>query len=276
MRGSLTSRVGRALPPLKRVLDDRDALRAKLTESRQENRALRAERDRLRRKNRALARAAGRPRDGGLGYVFIATYGRSGSTLLQGILNSTPGYLIRGENDGILYHLFRFHQLAMARRRRLEGRQLTAAHPYFGIDDYPEQVALQRLRAVALDTLLRPTPDTRVTGVKEIRWDQPYLLKYVAFLRELFPGARFIVNTRDHDEVSRSKWWAKRANAAEQIAARENKLMRLAESVGEDAYRVHYNDYVADPAILKGLFSWLGEDFDIGRVRATMDLRHSY
>jgi hypothetical protein len=40
-----------------------------------------------------------------LGYVFIVTYGRSGSTLLQGVLNSIPGYLVRGENRQALRHL---------------------------------------------------------------------------------------------------------------------------------------------------------------------------
>ena len=30
------------------------------------------------------------------------TYGRSGSTLVQGLLNSIPGYLIRGENSAAL------------------------------------------------------------------------------------------------------------------------------------------------------------------------------
>ena len=33
-----------------------------------------------------------------LDYVFVMTYGRSGSTLLMGILNSIPGWLLRGEN----------------------------------------------------------------------------------------------------------------------------------------------------------------------------------
>ena len=275
MSRSATSRVACALPPVKRLVDERDALRAEASELRRTNRELLRERDRLLRRNRALAETEG-DRTPGLDYVFIATYGRSGSTLLQGILNSTPGYLIRGENDGVLYHLFRFHQLATARRLRLKGRHLTATHPYFGIDDYPEQVALQRLRAVVIDTLLRPAADTRVTGVKEIRWDQPYLLKYAAFLRQLFPGARFIVNTRDHDEVRQSKWWARRPDALEQIGARESKLMRLAESLGEDAYQVHYNDYVSDPTVLTDLFSWLGEDFDVDRVRRTMAQRHSY
>lgn len=39
------------------------------------------------------------------GYVFIITYGRSGSTLTQNLLNSLPGYCIRGENSNLLYFL---------------------------------------------------------------------------------------------------------------------------------------------------------------------------
>jgi len=38
--------------------------------------------------------------------VLIITYDRSGSTLLQGILNSIDGCLIRGENNGFCLHLF--------------------------------------------------------------------------------------------------------------------------------------------------------------------------
>src|SRR5471032_449985 len=34
--------------------------------------------------------------------LFIVTYGRSGSTLLQGLLNAIPGYRIYGENGGYL------------------------------------------------------------------------------------------------------------------------------------------------------------------------------
>jgi hypothetical protein len=55
---------------------------------------LRAEVARLRSRVKLL-------REGGddLGYVFVMTYGRSGSTLLMGLLNTIPGYLVRGEND---------------------------------------------------------------------------------------------------------------------------------------------------------------------------------
>jgi hypothetical protein len=39
---------------------------------------------------------------------------------------------------------------------------------------------------------------------------------------------------------------------------------------------VHYNDYIADPSALRPLFDWLGEEFDEDRVRAVMEIRHSY
>ena len=34
--------------------------------------------------------------------VFIVTYGRSGSTLVQNMLNALPGACIRGENENLL------------------------------------------------------------------------------------------------------------------------------------------------------------------------------
>ena len=44
---------------------------------------------------------------------------------------------------------------------------------------------------------------------------------------------------------------------------------------GDAAYRVHFDDYTADPTVLRGLFDWLGEDWDENRVRAVLGVRHS-
>jgi hypothetical protein len=41
---------------------------------------------------------------------FVVTYGRSGSTLLQGLLNSIPRYCIRGENYNAMFYMFRAYQ----------------------------------------------------------------------------------------------------------------------------------------------------------------------
>jgi hypothetical protein len=211
-----------------------------------------------------------------LGYLFVVTYGRSGSTLLMGLLNSIPGYLVRGENWDALRHLYHFHRtLAEGSRRWEPARLRQRTHPFFGAGDFPVRRSLEGTRRLVLDTVLRPRADTRVTGFKEIRWYHDDVEEYVAWLREVFPGARFVVNTRDHDEVRRSGWWAKRPENAEELPAIEARLLALASGLGEAAYHVHYNDYVSDPSLLRGLFAWLGEPYDEASVRAVLETRHS-
>ena len=237
--------------------------------------ALREENARLREKVQRLRKRAG---DDDLGYLFVVTYGRSGSTLVAGLLNALPGYLIRGENRDAVHHLFRYHQTLLTESGRASQTKLRMkTNPFFGIGDFPPERSIAAIRALVLQTVLRPKPDTRVVGFKEIRWYHDDLEEYVAWLREVFPGARFVVNTRDHDDVLRSKWWGKgdvEANA-EDLARIEGRILALADQLGDAAYRIHYDDYVADPAVLRGLYAWLGEPWDEAVVREVLAVRHS-
>ncbi|WP_296602165.1 sulfotransferase [Nocardioides sp.] len=211
-----------------------------------------------------------------LEYLFVVTYGRSGSTLLMGLLNTLPGYLIRGENRDALHHLFQFEKTMRTESTRGPRRKLREpTHPFFGITGYPRERAVRQLRRLATETVMRPKEETRVTGFKEIRWYHSDLEDYVAWLREVFPGARFLVNTRNHADVLKSKWWAGGEDKSAHLAEIERRLLALAESLGDAAYHVHYDDYVADPASLRGMFAWLGEEFDEAAVRATLAVRHS-
>ena len=222
----------------------------------------------------AGARATG---DDRLGHLFIVTYGRSGSTLLQGVLNSIPGYLIRGENEGAVYHLYQFHAACTLKKRRLRSRfelPLDATNPHFGLDEFPTKVSLRTLRRLVTSTVLRPEEDTRVIGFKEIRWYQDDLPAYVEFLRDLFPDARFVINTRDHEAVLKSGWWPDKPLDG-RLQRMETAILDLGQTLGDAAYRVHFDDYTADPTVLRGLFAWLGEEFDEPRVRAVLGVRHS-
>lgn len=211
-----------------------------------------------------------------LEYLFVVTYGRSGSTLLMGVLNTLPGYLVRGENRDALHHLYLFDKTMRTESARGPKKKLRQpTHPFFGIAGYPQDRAVRQLRRLATDTVLRPKEDTRVTGFKEIRWYHQDLEEYVAWLREVFPGARFLVNTRNHEDVLKSKWWAEGEDKSEHLADIEARILALAESLGDAAYRVHYDDYVADPGAFRGMYDWLGEEFDEDTVRATMAVRHS-
>lgn len=175
-----------------------------------------------------------------------------------------------------MHHLFLFHKTLLTESRRGPKAKLREkTHPFFGIADFPPNKSLAGIRRLVVETVLRPKPDTRVSGFKEIRWYQPDLEEYVAWLREVFPGARFLINTRAHEDVLKSKWWADGGDHSEHLEVTEARILAVAGSLGDAAYRIHYDDYVADPTVLRGMFEWLGADFDEQSVRATMAVRHS-
>ena len=159
------------------------------------------------------------------------TYGRSGTTLLQGILNSIPGYLIRGENRWAPYHLYQFHQVCSAARdgQYSRGHRLGPDHPWFGMDDFPLEAALSYQRTLVLETLLRPRRTTRVAGFKEIMWasgDYETFVDegYIDYLIALFPDARFLINTRDLDATLRSGWWPNRPDGRAQLTRADRQV----------------------------------------------------
>lgn len=209
-------------------------------------------------------------------YVFVVTHGRSGSTLLTGILNSIPGYLVRGENQGYVHHLFKAHRAVMARRQSqlASGEPTTSTHPWFGVEDYPPGVALDHMRRLVVDTLLRPAPDSRVLGFKEIRYGQQDVVEHLTFLRTLFPSTKFVFNTRNREEVLRSDWWADRDPADLDVIL--TRMAAAEEAHADVSCHVHYDDYRDDAAALQPLFDFLGEEFDVDTVREVMAVRHSY
>src|SRR5687768_4449832 len=65
-------------------------------------------------------------------HAFVITYGRSGSTLLTGILNSIPKTCIRGENGGALVHIFRAVQSARSAPSFLIGAEDSPTRAWYG------------------------------------------------------------------------------------------------------------------------------------------------
>jgi len=233
-------------------------------------------RSRARTVKRWLSRAARRVRYGRLRYVVIVSYARTGSTLLQGVLMAAPHVLVRGEQGGTIVHLKNWYDQLCRQQSKLAGRyELSRRHPFFGIGGFARDDALRRIRLLLLETLLRPGHDTRVIGFKENNWGDD-VAGTLAFVRKVLPGVRFVVNTRDLDAVVRSGFWTRRRNAEQMVRERHDRILAAAGTLGDDAYHVRYDDWVADPERLRGLFEWLGLPFDIERVREVMRQPHSY
>lgn len=209
-------------------------------------------------------------------HAFLITYGRSGSTLLQGILNSIPGALIRGENGNILFHIAQIAQSLKASAKFIDT-SADPTSPWFGADQIERDQMLDDLIESFVRRVLRPVPDTRLLGFKEIRNTQPVpqLLKYLDFLHDRFPRGCLIFNTRNLDDVMRSNTAAGHAADAARVAAADQCFRTYAAAHPGHSHHVHYDDYVGNPAALTPLFDFLGVPFDRPAVEAVMARTHS-
>lgn len=82
-------------------------------------------------------------------------------------------------------------------------------------------------------------------------------------------------NLRDLADTARSGWWPRRETAAETLQMAESQVRELGGRLGERAFHVHYDDYVADVEALRPLFARLDEPVDAARIQSVLDVRHS-
>ena len=200
------------------------------------------------------------------GFVFIVTYGRSGSTVLQALLNTLPGYQIRGENQNALYPLFQsWKAIATSpdmQRMRGTGEISDATHPWFGAENTDLAAYRAALCRTFAATILQPGPGTRISGFKEIRTIpvQSDFAEYLEFIRQGFPKARFIFNTRDPEKVVRSSWWRQHdPQKMKAMIARTEAAFRHFTAANPDcALCLHHDDYSADHTRFDPLWRMLG------------------
>lgn len=225
------------------------------------------------------------------GYVFVVTYGRSGSTLTQGLLNAIPGYVIRGENANMTHllakaiQLVRQHDMFRWRREDLEkprDQRRPYLRPILGKPYDPwagaERVDPDSLGLALMDVfvrqVLRLPKDCRVGGFKEIRFheDAAFFHDHLDIMRGIFPNARFLFQRRDHDAVARSSWWAKQPR---DMVARQ---LQQAERLFESYIRKHpdctmmldYEGLVSGWDYVRDLFAFLDEPIERSAAEAVL------
>lgn len=231
------------------------------------------------------------PKDG---YVFVVAFGRSGSTLTQHLLNSIPGYFIRGENSNTLIHLSRSitaiqNEVNFKQRQEPKRSELSAERPYFGkmvgtsLDPWygMEDVDVDDYAMSLFDTfvskVLCPKGAARVLGFKEIRYhnDPRYFPRFLDTIRKYFPHSRFIFQNRDFENVVKSSFWKKMEEG--EVRRRWDNFERMtkayAEGHGSFCYQLRYEDYLEGPEKLAPMFRFLREPFDEKRVKAILDTK---
>jgi tetratricopeptide (TPR) repeat protein len=211
--------------------------------------------------------------------IILVTYGRTGSTLLQGILNSINGVYVLGENDNAFYHLFEYTRTVQQLARRKPG--VPPSSPFFGAGELNPELAMNIARN-AVDSFFAPfTADPAVAcfGFKEVRFkDHPETLSaYLDFLEDIFPEPAFIFLWRDHDAVLGSGWW--KTEDKLQVGKLLQKIETIAQefsSTRNNCFNIEYSDLGANSDRLQSLFEFLGASFDPDRIARILNIPHSY
>lgn len=224
---------------------------------------------------RNIFRSASPPK---FGAILIVTYGRSGSTLLQGILNSSPGVIIRGENMNICFHLFKSYQ-AILEAQKMGGA--VVENPYYGAAEMDENQYVLNLKKTIKELLVPGDTNSKIThyGFKEIRY--PYvkdqLEEYLNFLKMLFPNPCFIFNTRGLENVAKSDWWAKKTKEEvfEFLGETEKRFMEFEQKNRDCSFHIRYEEIIAKSPRLEELFSFLEIPYDSNQISRVLDKPHS-
>lgn len=217
--------------------------------------------------------------------ILIITYGRSGSTLLQGVVNALPGVQVMGENSDFVFSLFQAykgmeearnlgHWEADNNRKHTGDQETLPADPWYGgelldLDSFKSTIVElvdQQIRRGAL-----------VGGFKEIRYvnkTRAELFDYLDFLPELFPNPLYIFNTRNLDDVCRSGWWNE-GNKPE-LERTEKNFRRYAEQHPDVSFIQSHEDTIGERIELRALFEKLGVSYDEDRVASIIAKPHSY
>lgn len=207
-------------------------------------------------------------------HLVIITYGRSGSTVLQSVLNSCPGVLIRGENHNVVRHLQDYSE-TLARVSKEHGVAVATDkdHPWHGAHLVSSKGALNSLRKTFYESVLNPEEDTETIGYKEIRYTHGHfetyeeMLKNLMFLNELLPNVRYLVNVRDAAKTAASGWWRLEEGAEQRLSTSREWLERAVLDINKElgsgrAFLVSYDEWANNTEKMCQILDDLGIEYD--------------
>jgi len=209
------------------------------------------------------------------------TYGRSGSTLMMGILNSIPGYKIVGENNDALSPLMDF-RWRMKKAKQSNDHMQRSYITYGPKNPWWNVHSDRQLDAAIRDLMTRLIANHEMVhtiGFKEIRYNSHDDLEdYLTSINEVF-HPKFIFLTRNLDDVSTSKWHAKNPiRVKEKLSKFETDVEEYITKHKEQNWHwIRYEDIKEKNYIrVKQMYDFLGEEFDVDVFNRVVSEKHGY
>jgi hypothetical protein len=223
-------------------------------------------------------------------YLFVVTFGRSGSTLVQGLLNAMPDTLVRGENGLFVHDLYRASAAAEAfSAEHTKHRSKSVTSAFYGVRWLRREPFVTATRQIADEVLIGQQRADRVRriGFKEVLWHRVTPAEtedFFGWFDEVFPGARYVLNTRNSEDASRSGFWKQaEPGEAELAIARVREIQEYLrrtrpDRVLETRYEVLTgDDRGASDAALTELATFVtgsADDALLGRLREVLAVGH--
>jgi len=198
--------------------------------------------------------------------VLVLGVGRSGTTLMQRVLNTMPSTNVCGENRHAWLHMARFldrmFRLRTDSREQYDQHQGHFWYAWYNVAD--KSALVQQVRQL-FETAYQAERWRRI-GFKEIRMGQggyEELEAELEFFRLLYPDVRIIFNLRDIDAISRSQQQVSGKPPAQASAqfgdpAVQRLYQRYAQEHGGFVW--HYEDWHREHKV-KELYAYVGEPF---------------
>ena len=215
--------------------------------------------------------------------IFLLGSGRSGTTLLQKILNSADDVMIWGEHGGFLKQIAQayfhntenpnvngqiFEKNAVAKDPNLDfNRSMLTKIGYSWMNWYGRREVAANFAGLIESFFHPPGMEKRHWGFKEIRYGGDD--RTIELLAELFPTARFVFIARNPVDVIASQaalgWGSKTALStgwkllAEAWAVKNRGLLEFERANEERTHFVRFESLISkDSGAIEDLFEWLG------------------
>jgi hypothetical protein len=213
--------------------------------------------------------------------ILIITYGRTGSTLLQGLLNSINGCLVRGENYNFCYGLFQAWK-SLKKTHRNHWKEVSPTQPFYGAGELDPDQFIKDMAVAVRNQLVGKSDasDVFCLGFKEIRYlevKQDELPEFLDFLALIFPNPAFVILTRRHQDVVKSGWWIKHDpdQLIKKFAKFEDAVFSWANRK-DNVFHIQYEEICSQDNKLVNLFHFLGAPYNPDRVAAVLAQEHSF
>jgi hypothetical protein len=199
-------------------------------------------------------------------HFVVLSYPRTGSTVIQRLINIDKEAICVGEKPMAINHLYAFYK--SIEDSRFEIPLLFPStpldddrNPVFNVDKTDLSLVRHMLGEVFQDAVLAPGKKTKVG------WKENFISSYadggmadeqVLFIRSLFPGIKFILNIRDPENTAQSAIWKIRDDAINEISQRRQWIIDRYNSglFGTQSVLLDYDQWSTQPTkIVEGLTS---------------------